>query len=307
MFMQGNSTEETQNTQPQGDIKAAQGEKCPKLKPREQEILTLLLEGKAPKEIGYILKISYGTVLFHQNKLYRKLGVHSIQELFAKAASDRQSSSQGEIVSLGSGVNADTRLVPQRYPLKMFFRSKFLVFSGIVFSVLILLFFLVVKPFNKGFPGVFYDWHLFDEGKVSTIELIVNENDIIKGKTFTSIAISGFLGYHSGDYAGVCAWPEITTLEKMKTMTSFSFKVLGDGNNYLAMIPTIETMADDMYHMSFSTTKDKITTVTIKVDELKQHGFGKQVPFNRDSIFLIQFQPATRGSFNLKVWDIRLH
>jgi len=53
------------------------------LTPREQEIFTMLLNGKAPKEIGYILKISYGTVLYHQQNLYRKLNIHSIAELFA--------------------------------------------------------------------------------------------------------------------------------------------------------------------------------------------------------------------------------
>ena len=53
------------------------------LTPREQEIFTMLLNGKAQKEIGYILKISYGTVLYHQQNLYRKLNIHSIAELFA--------------------------------------------------------------------------------------------------------------------------------------------------------------------------------------------------------------------------------
>ena len=56
------------------------------LTPREQEIFTLLLKGTSPKEIGYTLKISYETVHHHQKNLYRKLGIQSIQELFAKYA-----------------------------------------------------------------------------------------------------------------------------------------------------------------------------------------------------------------------------
>ena len=51
---------------------------------REQEILTFLLKGTAPKEIAYNLKISYATVIFHTNNLYRKLGIQSRAELFAK-------------------------------------------------------------------------------------------------------------------------------------------------------------------------------------------------------------------------------
>jgi len=54
------------------------------LTPREQDIFTLLLKGTSPKEIAYTLKIGYETVHHHQKNLYRKLGIQSIQELFAK-------------------------------------------------------------------------------------------------------------------------------------------------------------------------------------------------------------------------------
>jgi len=57
------------------------------LTPREEEIFTMLLGGSAPKEIAYILKVSYDTVLFHQKNMYRKLGIQSIQGLFAKYSS----------------------------------------------------------------------------------------------------------------------------------------------------------------------------------------------------------------------------
>jgi DNA-binding CsgD family transcriptional regulator len=57
------------------------------LTPREQEIFTMLLTGKAPKEIAYTLKISYYTVNFHQKNLYRKLGIQSRAELFARYSS----------------------------------------------------------------------------------------------------------------------------------------------------------------------------------------------------------------------------
>jgi DNA-binding CsgD family transcriptional regulator len=51
---------------------------------REQEIFTMLLEGKAPKEISHSLKITARTVSFHTANLYRKLGIQSRAELFAK-------------------------------------------------------------------------------------------------------------------------------------------------------------------------------------------------------------------------------
>ena len=54
------------------------------LTPREEEIFTMLLHGTAPKEIAHTLKISYHTEHFHQKNLYRKLGIQSRAELFAK-------------------------------------------------------------------------------------------------------------------------------------------------------------------------------------------------------------------------------
>jgi DNA-binding CsgD family transcriptional regulator len=66
------------------ETKTAEAEKRLSLTSREQEVLTGLLEGKAPKEIAYTLKISYPTVNFHTTNLYRKLEIHSRAELFAK-------------------------------------------------------------------------------------------------------------------------------------------------------------------------------------------------------------------------------
>jgi DNA-binding CsgD family transcriptional regulator len=54
------------------------------LTPREREIFDLLLEGVAPKEIAHKLNISHHTVDYHRTKLYDKLGIHSIRELFTK-------------------------------------------------------------------------------------------------------------------------------------------------------------------------------------------------------------------------------
>ena len=53
---------------------------------REEEVFTMLLGGTSPKEIAFILKISFDTVRFHQKNLYRKLEINSIHELFSKYA-----------------------------------------------------------------------------------------------------------------------------------------------------------------------------------------------------------------------------
>lgn len=62
------------------------GEKLVKLSPRQREILELIAEGKATKEIAQLLKISINTVKTHRLKLMEKLGAHEITGLVRYAA-----------------------------------------------------------------------------------------------------------------------------------------------------------------------------------------------------------------------------
>jgi DNA-binding NarL/FixJ family response regulator len=52
-----------------------------RLSAREREILQLIAEGRAAKEIAYHLAISIKTVAFHRDNLKRKLGLRSTAEL----------------------------------------------------------------------------------------------------------------------------------------------------------------------------------------------------------------------------------
>jgi DNA-binding CsgD family transcriptional regulator len=74
-------------SQPLAETEAISVKEHLDLTPREQEVFTMLLTGAAPKEIAHTLKISYDTVLFHQKNLYRKLGIQSRAELFARFSS----------------------------------------------------------------------------------------------------------------------------------------------------------------------------------------------------------------------------
>ena len=51
------------------------------LTPREREVVQLLAEGKATKEIAALLNVSVKTVDTHRQHVMEKLGVHSIAEL----------------------------------------------------------------------------------------------------------------------------------------------------------------------------------------------------------------------------------
>jgi DNA-binding NarL/FixJ family response regulator len=52
-----------------------------KLSPREREILQLLAEGKAMKEIAAVLNVSIKTVETHRRTMMSKLGLYSVAEL----------------------------------------------------------------------------------------------------------------------------------------------------------------------------------------------------------------------------------
>jgi DNA-binding NarL/FixJ family response regulator len=52
-----------------------------RLSTREREILQLIAEGRAAKEIAFVLKISAKTVAFHRDNIKRKLGLRTTAEL----------------------------------------------------------------------------------------------------------------------------------------------------------------------------------------------------------------------------------
>jgi DNA-binding NarL/FixJ family response regulator len=60
-------------------------EDAPRLTKREQEVLSLLAEGRRQKQVGLELSISSKTVGTHIQNLIRKFGVHSRAELVARA------------------------------------------------------------------------------------------------------------------------------------------------------------------------------------------------------------------------------
>lgn len=55
--------------------------KVPKLSPREREVVQLVSEGKASKEVASILNMTLATAETHRSNILRKLKLHSIAEL----------------------------------------------------------------------------------------------------------------------------------------------------------------------------------------------------------------------------------
>jgi DNA-binding NarL/FixJ family response regulator len=60
-----------------------------RLSTREREVLQLIAEGHAAKEIAHVLNISIRTVAFHRENIKRKLGLRSTSELTKHAIEQR--------------------------------------------------------------------------------------------------------------------------------------------------------------------------------------------------------------------------
>jgi len=271
------------------------------LTPRQQKLFEMLLNEIPPKEIAHNLRIKYNALLYHQKQLYRKLDVHSVNELIQKYA------------PYANGGAANIIAPKNTLPV------KWLAIFGILLVAVVLLFVLLFlkKPANEGHPAVFAVWNTFTDNKGSSVNITVTPDDVIDGERFTSYTMSGVLsGAEGWQVVGIALYPVTLTHQAMKKMTSISFKVLGDGKLYRVNVPTTDTMIFDQminhYLLMFPTINGQISTVTINVDDLMQQGYGKQVPFIRDNIISmefavgIEFFSESSEPFNLKIWDIRI-
>jgi len=282
------------------------------LTPRQQKLFEMLLNEIPPKEIAHNLHIKYNALLYHQKQLYRKLNVHSVNELIQKYAPNAN----------GGAASTNTPESGELMPRKKTMPAKWLVIFGIVLVTAVILFFGrkptdTVPVLDEGHPAVFAVWNTFTDNKGSSVYITVTPDDVIDGEPFTSYTMSGVLsGAEGWQTVGIALYPVTLTHQAMKKMTSISFKVLGDGKLYRVNVPTTDTMIFDQmmdhYLLMFPTINGQISTVTIIVDDLMQQGYGKQVPFIRDNIISmefaigIEFFSESSEPFNLKVWDIRI-
>jgi len=155
--------------------------------------------------------------------------------------------------------------------------------------------------------AVFTQWYPFNDDN-SPRTIAAGTNEIINGRRQNCITITGKQSDAAG-YTGIFAMPDDATVQALRTMRSFSFKVMGDGSRYSARLPTFETISGDHFLYYFHTIKDQIMSIKVNVPGgLVQHGWsGIKAEFIQDNIMFFQFQTVDPGPFCLKFWDIRLH
>jgi len=161
-------------------------------------------------------------------------------------------------------------------------------------------------PGGGGDPVIgVWEWATFNDssnGGTST----VNMTEAAGAYTFTGNVTNA---YEYG-FAGWSATPDTATLTALRTATSISFKVMGDGKTYKIMLPTSNITDYSYYSATFSTTNGVETTVTINISGFSQPIWGSpQVALNKSLISNIQWQTndGALGSFNITIRDLVLN
>ena len=164
---------------------------------------------------------------------------------------------------------------------------------------------------NEGIPAVFTRWGTFRDNHGSTAGITVKEEKIKEDNFICCILFGTLSTAHHTANAGVMAYPDPSTIEAMKTMSSFSFTVMGDGKTYEVLLATSDTILKgglNHFGKKFTTTKNMISTFSFNVSDLAQNPYwGETVPLNLDNLDHFIIQAHSNGDFNLKIWNIRTY
>jgi len=286
------------------------------LSSREREIYNLLLEGVSPKEIASRLNVSYSTVDFHRTKLYGKLGVHSIQELFTKYSTNGKAPPAEPEVDLPlSGTNIQKRF-------------KLLLLVGItllVVSALFILIFIKKSSAHSKPKGVMIPINLMSfrpasdeqDGGNSTSEISVTREEIdgvivdsvLTLKTNMAKRESGdviFANAHTGSYY---------VIHQLRQANGIRFKARGDGKTWAAQFHTPETNAETkhaMYRYEFGTIRDQVIVVDIPYSSLFLPEFYNcSFDFKKETIRIFGIETSLSvqpyGSSFVQIFDFEIY
>ena len=131
-----------------------------------------------------------------------------------------------------------------------------------------------------------------------------------------AITISGNItnAYQYG-YAGCSAEPNATELAKLKTATSISFKVKGDGKKYKVVLPTSNITDYSYYYYQFTAPTTE-TTITVNLQGSGPNSLSKpswgQGNFDQSKITGINWENnidlnTQGGTFSLTISDLTLN
>jgi len=168
-------------------------------------------------------------------------------------------------------------------------------------------------PFGTIDPStVKWEWRVNgdqDNGGTSTITMTPETLEGMPGYAFKG----NITNKYQYGFVNVKLMPDNATLEKLKTITGFSFRVLGNGEDLAVKITTSDVKDYAYYEYRFSTVKDQPITVVVPLKYLMQPSWGKSIGniVNLNNAQFIEYQTTREngspGPFEFKLWDFKLH
>jgi DNA-binding CsgD family transcriptional regulator len=285
------------------------------LSPREKELFDLLLEGVSPKEIAHKLNISPHTVDYHRTKLYSKLDIHSVQELFAKYSTNGKTPPQEALEAEAT--------IPISTAIKK--KLKILLPVGIALVALSVVFLFIfirkttadttlkgeIIPINNlGFSSTSDQ----NEGGKSTSEVYVS-SEKFNGKIIDVINIKTNLVRIKESYAGAYTInPDL--IQRLRQANGIRFKVLGDGKTLVVEFHTKETIPERhyaSYNYMVGTVRDQVIDVDIPYSSLILPDWWEQkytFDFNKETIntfLIINNWIHGYGSSLIQIFDFEIY
>jgi DNA-binding CsgD family transcriptional regulator len=285
---------------------------------RERKLFDLLLTGVSPKEIAHKLNITVHTVAFHRKNLYNKLGVQSIQELFAKYSTNGKEPSPEALEAEATALDSPT-------PKK---KLKVLLPVGIAalaFSVLLVLTMtLNRKPSAYTVPeGAipitslgFSSTSDSQEGGKSTSEVYVSREKI-NGEIIDGVLNikTNLIQRENSNYTGAYTInPDL--IQRLRQANGIRFKALGDGKTWVVEFHTKETIPERnyaSYNYMVGTVLNQVIDVDIPYSSLILPDWWEQkysFDFNKETIstfLIINNWIHGYGSASLQIFDFEIY
>ena len=167
---------------------------------------------------------------------------------------------------------------------------------------------------SAGIP-VTGEWESFDDddnGGNSTITMEVTEKDGMTAYRFTGLVTDDSYDGYIWGYTGWQINVDGDSAEALKTAKGISFKVIGDGQDYLIKY-RISNVRDHAHHEYRFTAEDQATTIEVPIEYFMQPSWGSSVgPLderNMQNAFSLSWQTHESwrpGPYDITLWDVRI-
>ena len=287
---------------------------------REREIFDLLLEGFSQKEIAHKLNISHSTVDFHRTNLYKKLGVHSIKELFAKYSTNGKTAPSEPEAALFVSKTKKYKKFKPLLPAGIAAGIIMLAFSVLFIGKFVIKLspkpkVVIIPVYNLGF----FPWpDAKDNRGESTAEVFISSEEIDGVKIDSVLNIKTDLkGRENSNmfYADINI-TKYDIIQRLRQANGIRFKARGDGKSWIVKFFTKESTQERKYahyQYIFGTVRDKVVAYDVPYSSLVLQEFWERYSFefNKESINILSISADNTiqdvGSSSLQIFDFEIY